>query len=100
MNLCSDTKWNHLIFSEILNYLKKNKKINIEIEQEYHTKDNFYYNYKENYKNKLKKRIINIYNKLAQIIIKNNKVVIYKTSIGLLNDLKVELYNSIYFQFI
>ena len=91
VNLCSDTKWNHLIFSEILNYLKKNKKINIEIEQEYHTKDNFYYNYKENYKNKLKKRIINIYNKLAQIIIKNNKVVIYKTSIGLLNELKLNL---------
>jgi putative transferase (TIGR04331 family) len=92
INLCSDTKWNHLIYSEMITYLITQKKINIEIEQGYYTKDNFYYIYKENYKNKLKKRIIDLYNKLTTVLRKTNKVVIYKSYIGLLNELRLNLY--------
>ena len=90
-NLCSDTKWNHLIFSEMINFLTKKKNINIEKKEVTYEKDDFYFDHKSNYKNEFKKKIIHIYNKLTKIIRRSNKVVIYQSNIGLLNELKLNL---------
>ena len=89
-SICSHTEWNHLICSEIITYLQNKKKINIETEQGSYMENNFY-DHKENYKNKFKEKIINIYNKLTEYIRKSNKVVIYKSYTGLLNELRLHL---------
>ncbi len=90
VSLCSDTKWNHLIFSEIITFLQNKKKINIEKKQGFYTEDNIPY-HRKNYKNKFKKKTISIYNRLTAFIRKSNKVVIYKSYTGLLNELRLNL---------
>ena len=89
-SISSHTEWNHLICSEIITYLQNKKKINIVTEQGSYMENNFY-DHKENYKNKFKEKIINIYNKLTGYIRKSNKVVIYKSYTGLLNELRLNL---------
>ena len=95
-NLCSSTEWNHFIYSEMINFLIKKKKINIETEKNYYTKTFSYErhrfkNHKKNLKAKIKEILITIYNKLTKNITKFNDVVIYKTSMGILNELKLNL---------
>ena len=81
LNFSSTDEWNHHIYFEILNYLKKIKKINIDFE--FIDKDiKIYKGFKKNLSYKLKLGTIKLYNFLFGKIIKKQKVFIYRTYTG------------------
>ena len=91
MNLASELKWNHLTYTKIINYLNAKKKININIFEKKYNNEEFYYNYKVGFKHKFKTSLIKIYLKFFKKIIKKNKIVFYKTYLGLMNEFKINL---------
>ncbi len=91
INLSSDIKWNHMLFNEIIEFIKKENKIKIEFKNTDIKDHNFYFNYKINYKNSLKGKLIELYNFFTSFLTEKNKVIIYKSYTGLLNEFKLNL---------
>ncbi len=91
INLSSDIKWNHVIFNEIIEFIKKENKIKIEFKNIDVNDHNFYLNYKINYKNTLGSKLIKVYNFFTSFLTKRNKVIIYKSYTGLKNELRLNL---------
>tara|TARA_B100001093_G_scaffold520456_1_gene616178 strand:+ start:1031 stop:2806 length:1776 start_codon:yes stop_codon:yes gene_type:complete len=91
INLASDGRWNHLTYTKILKFLINKKKLNILIVEKKYINLEFYYNYQINLKHKIKNFIINLYLKIFKNIIKKNKIVLFKTYLGLINELKMNL---------
>ena len=91
MNLSSDVTWNHLIYSRIINFFKNEKKLNIKINSTEHLKNNFYYNYKITLLHKVKTYLIKKYMYIFKNKIKKNKIIFFKTYLGLINELILNL---------
>lgn len=81
LNATSSSEWNNLIYYDILFFLKKTKKININF-LFINKKLNIYKNYKKNNAIKIKIKLINIYNFFFKKIIQNQKIFIYRTYTG------------------
>ena len=91
MNLATDTKWNHLIYSKIIEFLNKKEKTNIKIIYEILKNEDFYYNYKPDVQHKIKSYLINLYSQIFGMFIKKNKIILYKTYFGKLNEFILNL---------
>ncbi len=89
MNLASDVKWNHFTYTKIINFLIKKKNLNISIFEKNYNNEPFYYNYKPNIKHKIKKTLIKLYVYFFNKKIKKNKIILFKTYLGLINEIKI-----------
>jgi len=89
MNLASDVKWNHFTYTKIINFLIKKKNINIRISEKKYNNEPFYYNYKPNIKHKIKTVLIKLYVYFFKKKIKKNKIILFKTYLGLINENKI-----------
>jgi putative transferase (TIGR04331 family) len=96
LNLVSDKKWNHLNYTNIIKFLIKKKNLNIKLNSKKYNYEPFYYNYSENYIHKFKILLRKIYLNFFNKKIKNNKIVFFKTYLGLKNEIKLNLkYNQL-----
>lgn len=92
MNLVSDEKWNQNLYYQILLFLKKNTNKDFKIESKLIDSSKKYYkNYKINFKTKLLRVILNLYNTLLSPLLKRNNYVIYKTYISKLEELLINI---------
>ena len=91
INLISDKKWNHLNYSNILKFFIEKKNLKIKLEPKKYNNEPFYYNYSESYIHKFKILLKKIYVIFLKKKIDNNKIVFFKTYLGLKNEIKLNL---------
>ena len=91
MKLTSSTTWNHLIYSKIINFLKKENKLEIRSKTKEIYDDNFYYGYKKNLFHKAKTFLMSKYMHVFKKKIEKNKIVFFKTYLGLASELILNL---------
>ena len=91
MNLTSSTTWNHLIYSKIINFLKKENKLEIRFKIKEIYDGNFYYGYKNSLFHKAKTFLMSSYMRVLKKKIEKNKIVFFKTYLGLVSELALNL---------
>ena len=91
MNLISDEKWNQNLYLQILLFLKEKKFKNINILKDKYSDNNFYRNYKINFKSKVIHSLIKVYLKSFSFLVKKNKYIFFKTYLSLYEELKINL---------
>jgi len=91
INLISDKKWNHLNYSNIIKFFIKKKNLKIKLEPKKYNNEPFYYNYTENFIHKFKTSLRKIYLNFFKNKIKENKIVFFKTYLGLKNEIILNL---------
>jgi putative transferase (TIGR04331 family) len=91
--ISQDTKWNHLIYSRIIEYLKKKHNLKIDIDEQDEIKDKFYFSYKISFIHRFKKGLLTFYQKFFGFLIKRNKFVIFKSYTGLTLEFFLNLFH-------
>jgi len=91
--ISQDSKWNHLIYSRIIGYLKKKHNLKININDQNEIKDKFYFSYKSSFVHRFKTSLLIFYQKFFGFLIKKNKFIIFKSYTGLTLEFFLNLFN-------
>ena len=92
--ISQDIKWNHLMYSKIIEYLKNKNNIKIDINNQEIIRDNFYFSFKSNFSHRFKIHLLNAYQKIFGFLIKSNKFVIFKSYTGLTVEFFLNFINA------
>lgn len=91
MNLVSDERWNQNLYYQILDFQKKNLSNDFVIEKKIITNNDYYKNYQINFKTKIFRGILKIYNLIFSRFLKKNKQILYKTYLGKFEEIFLNL---------